>query len=959
MQIKELLIYGFGKHENVKIELGAGMNVLYGSNEAGKTTIQQFILHILFGFPQKNSLFLRYEPKSGGKYGGQIKLIDDIYGECTIERVRGKSAGEVTVRFEDGTTGSDELLQLLLRQYDRASFESIFSFSLLQLQGFEKMDEDELSRTLLASGTTGVDSLLKVEKRMDKEMNDLFKKSGKLPEMNVKLAELRSLESELKIEMDKMDAYEPAVKRLQTIENRLSELREYEADLTKNNRLLTVRQQMVPLQKKRLALKEQLVKLKDVHFPPDGIRRYEALTSKLTEARIVEKKMKNELEQMKSRVATIEELDKLEAYENLLTKESEWLNWHTVSKAATDEIAQLTEQRASLLDRLGVKSEDREERVKRVDVSIQKEEEMHTLLTQLDQYNQQIHYAERTLSELEKDLNNLEEAIGSLRQSAPSNEQREEMRKWPEIQERLAEAKAYLALGSRAHQKQLPIVSLILLALAIICIVIGVLKEQWLLAIVGAVLGGVGVFYYTTQKAPTNDPKKRQMEEILEAYKGREREFADLQEKIMTVDREDERQQREYASLTAKYQQLDSELHLLRDRRSETENLLTTFLRHYGFEGMPSSAIIPELFRMIRNVQEIDRKIERALFQSNETQQQIALRLREAQQLLKKEVPQHLIYDMLRKEFLRLKEASELTTTLRTRISETEIDVIGSEELTTSLSEESKVLLAEANAATEADFYAAYDEQQEVKRLNEQLTDVQTQLAVHEQIDVPQHVSEHELAAEVSDNEKVVDGILEELNTLLSEQASLRHKTNQLLTEETVGKLRQLFEMKKAEFAELAKKWSERKVIAEAIRQTMVELREKKLPHVMHDANQIFSALTENAYTSLEVTELGTFEAVSNNGMRLAIVELSQATKEQAYISLRLALASSLLGSAPFPMLLDDPFVHFDRERLSRMIKLLDNLKTTHQFIYFTCHDTMKNQWPDATVLNVSEIGNR
>ncbi len=58
-------------------------------------------------------------------------------------------------------------------------------------------------------------------------------------------------------------------------------------------------------------------------------------------------------------------------------------------------------------------------------------------------------------------------------------------------------------------------------------------------------------------------------------------------------------------------------------------------------------------------------------------------------------------------------------------------------------------------------------------------------------------------------------------------------------------------------------------------------------------------------------------------------------------------------------MLLDDPFVHFDRERLSRMIKLLDKLKTTHQFIYFTCHDTMKNQWPDATVLNVSEIGNR
>ena len=100
---------------------------------------------------------------------------------ASIERVRGKSAGDVTVHFEDGTRGGEEELSELLRQYDRASFESIFSFSLLQLQGFEKMDEEELSRTLLASGTTGVDSLLQLEKQMEKEMGDLFKKSGRNP----------------------------------------------------------------------------------------------------------------------------------------------------------------------------------------------------------------------------------------------------------------------------------------------------------------------------------------------------------------------------------------------------------------------------------------------------------------------------------------------------------------------------------------------------------------------------------------------------------------------------------------------------------------------------------------------------------------------------------------------------------------------------------------------------------
>jgi len=130
VKIEQLIIYGFGKHENVTVELGSGMNVLYGLNEAGKTTIQQFILHVLFGFPQRNSATLRYEPKMGGKYGGKIELLDDVYGRCSIERVRGKSAGDVTVHFEDGTSGGEEALKDLLRHYDRASFESIFSFSL-------------------------------------------------------------------------------------------------------------------------------------------------------------------------------------------------------------------------------------------------------------------------------------------------------------------------------------------------------------------------------------------------------------------------------------------------------------------------------------------------------------------------------------------------------------------------------------------------------------------------------------------------------------------------------------------------------------------------------------------------------------------------------------------------------------------------------------------------------------
>ena len=80
------------------------------------------------------------------------------------------------------------------------------------------MDEDELSRTLLASGTTGVDSLLQLEKRMEKEMGELFKKSGRIPEMNVKMMELRELEMELKDEQEKVGEYAPSIERIQEID---------------------------------------------------------------------------------------------------------------------------------------------------------------------------------------------------------------------------------------------------------------------------------------------------------------------------------------------------------------------------------------------------------------------------------------------------------------------------------------------------------------------------------------------------------------------------------------------------------------------------------------------------------------------------------------------------------------------------------------------------------------------
>ena len=75
MKIVEMSIYGYGKFENITFSPLHDQQVFYGENEAGKSTIMSFIHSILFGFPTKQQSELRYEPKKGAKYGGQLIVV--------------------------------------------------------------------------------------------------------------------------------------------------------------------------------------------------------------------------------------------------------------------------------------------------------------------------------------------------------------------------------------------------------------------------------------------------------------------------------------------------------------------------------------------------------------------------------------------------------------------------------------------------------------------------------------------------------------------------------------------------------------------------------------------------------------------------------------------------------------------------------------------------------------------
>lgn len=117
MHIEGLFIENFGKIKNFRIRFNDGMNVIFGENESGKSTVQTFIKSILYDLDRSNSgsnglsEFMKYKPWEGETYGGYIELRTDEgkyikitkdFNEGTFQAYDDLNK-EITDYFSDGT----------------------------------------------------------------------------------------------------------------------------------------------------------------------------------------------------------------------------------------------------------------------------------------------------------------------------------------------------------------------------------------------------------------------------------------------------------------------------------------------------------------------------------------------------------------------------------------------------------------------------------------------------------------------------------------------------------------------------------------------------------------------------------------------------------------------------------------------------------------------------------------
>jgi len=294
MKIQRLEISGFGRLHDVELELGDGVTVLYGRNEAGKSTLLQFMRSMLFGIPARSNLAERYEPALGGVHGGALSARDAEGGSWRIQRYsggggQGKSEKlAVTVTRTDGTlaeVGQSELERHLLGGISRGMFRQLFAVSLDELQQLAALQSDEMSSYLFHAGMGGGGDIMRAERRLSGEAEKLYKPRGKLQEAAKILQAMERLERQIAESRSYLPRYNENTAALEKVEQELAVLEgSRKAAATRLNQLrkaLEIRGIWLQWQAARLELSGLPVL---ASFPEDAAARWQQLEGELRNA---------------------------------------------------------------------------------------------------------------------------------------------------------------------------------------------------------------------------------------------------------------------------------------------------------------------------------------------------------------------------------------------------------------------------------------------------------------------------------------------------------------------------------------------------------------------------------------------------------------------------------------------------------------------------------------------------
>ena len=286
MRLEEFHLEGFGHfHQHTVGPLDRNVTVLYGPNEAGKSTLLAFVRAVLFGFPQRGRNQY-YPPLAGGRHGGRIRLVDDNGARYTLERFTGTQGGPFDLRAElDGQLQDTAFLHKLTGHASADLFKNVFAFSLDEIQSEGLMSNSEVAGRIYSAGM-GASRLPDFAQSLAKRKETLYRPRGSAQQIAEILRELETTDQQLREIRSYADLYLRLTNRQDEI---AKELDQATAEISALNHLRTKVDRLIEGWNDWEALQTCEERLKEMprfeRLPETPIERLENLEDRIQQAR--------------------------------------------------------------------------------------------------------------------------------------------------------------------------------------------------------------------------------------------------------------------------------------------------------------------------------------------------------------------------------------------------------------------------------------------------------------------------------------------------------------------------------------------------------------------------------------------------------------------------------------------------------------------------------------------------
>lgn len=186
MKIREIHVDGFGVFSGYSLTgIGPGVNVIFGENETGKSTLIKFIRFTLFGYPRSEED--RMAPPNGGPHGGRL-VVETAAGVFTLERRSGPNGGPFKI-----TPGVPK--SKILGSASRDLFNSVYSFSLDELVGLESLKASGVEDRIFSTGLgLGSRSVKEIAASLKSSADSLYRLNGRAHQVSGLVDEIAALD---------------------------------------------------------------------------------------------------------------------------------------------------------------------------------------------------------------------------------------------------------------------------------------------------------------------------------------------------------------------------------------------------------------------------------------------------------------------------------------------------------------------------------------------------------------------------------------------------------------------------------------------------------------------------------------------------------------------------------------------------------------------------------------------